>query len=310
MEQLKRLKAFIESYQLELTRALELDLKRSVQESRIAEIIPILAELDVAIRSVDKWRKESKVRANVLVWPASAKIRSRRFGEVLIIGAFNYPVLLLIGPLIHALAAGNKVVLKTSEMCPCVAQVIAEHLGEFVEGVQVVQGGADVTQRILNQRKFDLVFFTGSERVGKIIASIAARTLTPVKLELGGKCPGIVDWNVDLKVAAKRMAWSKWVNCGQTCTAVDYAMVHEKVYQEFIEELKSAFKEFAVYQDPKFCEDYARIISPLQVDRMKKLVEQSNAEFAFGGEFDSPNRYASPTILTNVKATASVRKIY
>jgi aldehyde dehydrogenase (NAD+) len=306
IEQLRQLRKFVVECREELCGAIQLDLSRSPHESELAEIIPILGEIDLAIKRVSKWSKIEKCAVNWVNLPGKAWIRTRSIGNVLIIGAFNYPVILVIGPLIHAIAAGNRAVLKVSELCPNVGKVIAENIGRYVDDVEVVQGGADVTQRILNQRKFDLVFFTGSERVGKIIACIAAKSLTPVVLELGGKCPAVVDKSADLKVSAKRIAWSKWLNCGQTCTAVDYAIVHQDVYQRFVEELKSAFEEFSVYQDPKFSKDYARIISSLHVDRIRDLVEKSNVKIEYGGQFDSEQRYVSPTILGNVSRNSLV----
>ena len=220
------------------------------------------------------------------------------FGVSLIIGAWNYPVNLLLLPLVGAISGGNCAILKPSELAPATSSLIRRMIGETFDRsyIHVVEGGVDVNQQLLDL-SFDKIFFTGSSRVGKIVMEKAAKTLTPVTLELGGKSPAVVHKDADIKTAASRIAWGKFMNAGQTCIAPDFVLVHRQEKDEFIKHLKKAIRKF-YGKKPKESKDYGRIINSSHFERLSNLM--TDAHFIHGGDADEAERYIEPTIVDGV----------
>lgn len=260
LQQLKLLKKLIQEYQDQIITALQQDLGKPKFEAYASEVLILLEEINFVLKNLPQWIKPQTAKTSLGQFPAQGLIYPQPLGVVLIISPWNYPFQLLISPLIGAIAAGNCAVLKPSELTPSVSSLIAKVIGEnFQPGlVTVVEGGVETSEALLAE-KFDHIFFTGSTKVGKIVMASAAKHLTPVTLELGGKSPCIIDRDVDIKVAAKRVVWGKFFNCGQTCIAPDYVLIHEAIYPEFKSALKEAVREF-YGDDPQQSADYGRII--------------------------------------------------
>ncbi|MES2411964.1 MAG: aldehyde dehydrogenase family protein, partial [Bacteroidota bacterium] len=229
----------VQLYEQEIIKALYDDFKKPAFEAVLSETAYIVAELNYTIRNINKWAKPQLVLPSLLNFPSTDYIYKEPYGKVLIIAPWNYPYQLALCPLIAAVAAGNQVTVKPSELTPNTSGIVAKIISEaFNENhVKCVEGGVEITQKLLSQR-WDYIFFTGSVTVGKIVAKAAAENLTPVTLELGGKNPCIVDETADIKLAAKRIVWGKFLNAGQTCIAPDYLLVSDKIKHAFIEALK------------------------------------------------------------------------
>jgi aldehyde dehydrogenase (NAD+) len=228
-------------------------------------------------------------------------------GTVLIIAPWNYPVQLVLGPLIPALAAGNTAVVKPSEVAPATAAALADLIPRYLDerAVQVVTGGVDETTELL-AHQFDHIFYTGNGTVGRVVMEAASRHLTPVTLELGGKSPAIVTDSADVVVSARRIAWGKFVNAGQTCVAPDYVLVPESLHDQFVAELVTALKTF-FGDDPATSQDYGRIVNARHHARLTGLLDRGGYDaVAVGGERDIDSRYIAPTVLTGVKPDAAV----
>jgi len=227
---------------------------------------------------------------------------------VLIIGAWNYPIQLTLLPLVGALSAGNCVVLKPSEVSEHTAQVLADLLPKYLDpkAVAVVNGAVPETQEVLAQR-FDKILYTGNGMVGRIILQAAAKHLTPCILELGGKSPAVVDRNCDIKVAARRIAWGKWMNCGQTCIAPDYVMCEKSIQADLVRELEAASHEF-FSKDPKSSESYARIINGRHYTRIRGLMSAGTTVMGGEKECDEKDKYIPPTIITDIDDKAPIMK--
>jgi aldehyde dehydrogenase (NAD+) len=239
--------------------------------------------------------------------PGSARILPQPLGTVLVIAPWNYPVQLLLGPLVPALAAGNTVVLKPSEVAGATAEVLAELIPRYLDerAVQVVTGGVEETTELLTHR-FDHIFYTGNGTVGRIVMEAASRHLTPVTLELGGKSPAIVTRSADVAVSARRVAWGKFINAGQTCVAPDYVLVDEQVHDEFVAELGASISSF-FGDDPQQSPDYGRIVNERHHARLTGLLDRGGYDaVAVGGGHDVGERYIAPTVLTGVKPDAAV----
>lgn len=298
-EALKKLRSVIRSYEDELYEALYQDLHKSKFESYSTEIGFVLEELRQVLRNMKEWMRPEKVASGIINFPASSYITHEPMGTVLILAPWNYPFQLLMAPLIGALAAGNTVILKPSEISEHTARVMEKMINTNFdeEFIHVVNGGVGVAQQLL-QLKVNHIFFTGSSHVGRIVMQAAAKNMVPVTLELGGKSPCFVDEKVNLKQAARRIMWGKLINAGQTCIAPDYLMVHEKVKDDLVKEMIRAVEHF-YGTDPQQSSEFPRIISDANVERLVALLE--GAQIAYGGRVDRKERYISPTILNNVQ---------
>lgn len=280
-----------------LEEALKKDLGKSAFESYATEIGFVLADIRYTIQNLQKWSAPKRVRTPLYLFPGKSKIQKEPYGSVLILGSYNYPVQLLAEPLIGAIAAGNCAVLKPSELTPHVSKAMYQivHSTFKEEYIACVEGGVEVNQELLSQ-KFDYIFFTGSERVGRIVMKAAAENLTPVTLELGGKSPVIIEKTANIKEAARRIAWGKLLNAGQTCVAPDYVLVDESRKQQFLTEMKNAFSHLygkEIKKNPHF----GRIVNERHMERLQKILEQDAKYLFCGGEADALQRYIEPAIL-------------
>jgi aldehyde dehydrogenase (NAD+) len=292
---LEKLLRNIINHENEIIDALYKDFKKPVLESVLTETNYVISELKATIKNLDKWVKPKKVLPTLLNFPSSDYIFSEPYGNVLIISPWNYPFQLALCPLIAAVAAGNKVTLKPSELTPNTSFLIAKIIRETfdVKHVVAILGDAKIAENLLNKR-WDFIFFTGSVKVGKIVAKAAAEHLTPIVLELGGKNPCIVEKSANLKLSAKRIVWGKFLNAGQTCIAPDYLLVHKSIKQEFIAFLKQEITNF-YSENPKLSPDFARIINKDNWNRQIELIENQNV--IFGGISKEDDLYLSPTLI-------------
>ncbi len=287
-----------------LIQALAQDLGRPAFEAYVADIATIRAEIEHARKNLSRWMKARRVCTPIVNAPAKSFIQPEPLGVVLILGAWNYPLQLVLGPLIPALAAGNCVLLKPSELAPHASKIIATLVPKYLDQscVCVVEGGAKESAALLEE-KFDHIFYTGGQRVGRIVLEKAAKYLTPVTLELGGKSPAIVDRKVELEIAAKRIVWGRFMNAGQTCIAPDYVLAHESIKKPLIEAMQKYISVF--YGDtPKTSKDYGRIVSEAHVNRLAALLE--GQVISCGGEVDVKEKYVAPTILSDVDPESPV----
>lgn len=296
ISKLKRLKKAIKIYEQKVLEALRKDLGKPEQESFFSEVGGIYASIDLFVKNLAKWTKARAVNTPIVQYGESY-IEYEPYGSVLIIAPFNYPFQLAMEPLIGAIASGNTAVVKPSELAPETEKVISDIIREAFDESYVasVCGGVDVITKLLSLR-FDYIFFTGSVRIGKIVMEAASKNLTPVTLELGGKSPVFVDENFDVRLAAKRIAWGKFLNNGQTCIAPDYVLVHESRKLALIEELKAVIREH-YGENIKENPDYGRIINEKQAERLAKILESDKDLVVFGGDFDIEQRYIAPAIL-------------
>lgn len=298
--QLKKLRQAIEKHERALLDAVKADFNKHEFEAYGTELALVLKELDTAISQTARWAQPKKVGTALFFFKASSYIISEPYGTVLVIAPWNYPIQLSLLPIVGAIAAGNCVALKLSEWAPATSAVVAKLIAEALDPrhVAVFEGEVSVAQELLHH-KFDYIFFTGSTAVGKHVYQAAAKHLTPVTLELGGKSPCIVTPDADIALSAKRIMWGKLVNAGQTCIAPDYILAHSSIKDALIAACKKA--AHAMYgknaaQSPY----YARIISDRHFNRLEKLTHGSG-EIAFGGESIATERYLSPTILDGVQ---------
>ena len=298
IKNLKRLQTAITTYEERIYEALWGDLHKSAYESYLTEVSMVLQEIRHHIRCLKRWAAARRVPSPFYLFGSKSRIVYEPLGVVLIVAPWNYPFQLLINPLVGALSAGNCVVLKPSPYTSRVAQVLAEMIASVFEPeyVAVVQGGHEVNQALWAER-FDHIFFTGSPELGKVVMKAAAEYLTPVTLELGGKSPCIVDENADIGCAARRIAWGKCLNAGQTCIAPDYLLVHARVKNELLEKLIYYIRQF--YGDqPEKSPDYPRIVRREAVERLERLMQKG--KIVHGGKILPEENYISPTILDEV----------
>lgn len=303
LEQLKRLKAAMEKHEKALVDALYSDLRKSAMEAYATEHTITMADVDYAIKNLADWMKPKRVPTPLFFMPAKSRLHAEPYGVTLTIAPWNYPFKNLIGPVIGAMAAGNTMILKPSELAPATSKAIAAMVAEFFspDYMAVVEGAAKETQDLLEE-KFDFIMFTGGTEIGRIIYQAAAKNLTPVALELGGKSPCIVDSEVDLETAAKRITWGKYTNAGQICIAPDYIYVQKSVKAKFVELVKQNIKEF--YGDnPQQSPDYGRIVSPRHFSRVKNLID---GDVVAGGQTDETEKYIAPTVIDNVTPASKV----
>lgn len=293
---LKKLKEVIEKNSELLYEAIFQDFGKSKFDTFTTEISFVLKDIDYYTKNLSKFASPKKVRTNLVNQIATSKLYYEPLGNSLVIGAWNYPFQLSLSPLVAAIAAGNTVILKPSEVAEnsmkAMAKIINENFPE--EFLFVVEGGVEETTEIL-KLKFDKIFFTGSPKVGQIVYEAAAKNLTPVTLELGGKSPAVVTSSANFEVAAKRIVWGKFLNAGQTCVAPDYILVDEKVKDQFLEYLRKFIKEFNYTAES---EHYTQIANNKNFDRISKLIDPEKVYY--GGKSDAEKRFIEPTILNNV----------
>ncbi len=301
IQQLKTLKHAIIDNEAAIFHALKADLNKPLEESFTAEIVLVVKEIEYAIKHLKNWTKPKKAQIPWQFIPASAKIYPQPLGVVLIIGAWNYPFQLVIAPLIGAIAAGNCAIVKPSEIASQTSNLIAEIFEKYFDKsyLAAIEGGVETSQQLLAE-KFDYIFFTGGNAVGKIVMEAAAKNLTPVTLELGGKSPCIVDTDIDIKIAARRITWGKFFNAGQSCLAPDYLLVDKKIKNDLLDEIKKCLQEF-YGENPAESPDYAKIINQKQFDRLVNyLKDLKDAKIIIGGETTSDERYIAPTVIDSV----------
>lgn len=305
-EQLKKLKAAILKYEEELYSALHADLKKSKEESWVTELGFVVAEINAALRNLRSWMRPDRVGTNLVNLPSSSRVMKEPLGVVLVIGPWNYPFMLLINPVVGAIAAGNCMVLKPSEFAPATDAVMKKIFVETFspEYILYVQGeGQVVIPGMMNDFSFDHVFYTGSTAVGKIIYRMAAERLVPVTLELGGKSPCVVEADANIKVAARRIAMTKFSNAGQMCVAPDYLLVHGSVKDKFLDALKETLPK--LFSDkPEDSYNYCKMINERQFNRVAGYL--SNGIKQYGGRTDKEKLFIEPTILTDVPLDSPV----
>lgn len=295
--QLKKFKELLKINEDLLYKAIDEDFGKSEFETYVSELSQVYHELNIFIKKTKKWSKRKRVSSGLANFPAKSYIIPEPLGVTLVIGAWNYPYLLSLVPAITALAAGNTVVLKPSELPAKTSEVMAKIINSNfpAEYFHVVEGGVEETTALLESR-FDKIFFTGSTPVGRIIYKAAAKHLTPVTLELGGKSPAFVLEDTDIKMSAKRIVWSKFLNSGQTCVAPDYILVNQSIKQKLLEALKKEIE--TCYTSIGIDENLPQIINTKNFDRLCNLIDKE--KIFFGGTVEKEKRYISPTILHNV----------
>jgi len=307
IQQLMTLRKAITENEEVILKAAASDMNKPSLEAYMSEIGTITNEVNDAIKNLNSWAKPKKVRTPLLHthffgfvhhFLASSYIYTEPFGVVLIIGPWNYPFQLTVAPLVGAIAAGNCSVLKPSEIAPHTSYAIAKIIGENFDPcyVSVIEGGVETSQTLLAER-FDYIFFTGGTRVGKIVMEAAAKQLTPVTLELGGKNPCIIDSDVHIEYTARRIVWGKFFNAGQTCVAPDYLLVEKATKKKLLERIKKYIREF-YGDDPSKSPDYARIINEIHFNRLSALLKEG--DIIIGGDTNLAERYIAPTVLDNI----------
>lgn len=304
--QLKKLLQMYEENQNAMVEALHKDLRRSKMEAILLEVDYIINDLRSILHHLDEWcapEKPSKGIVNIL---DDVVIYKDPYGVVLVIGAWNYPLQLLLLPMAGAIAAGNAVVIKPSELSTACAQFVAETVPKYLdnEAFIVVEGGPEETTELLKQ-KFDYIFFTGGTNIGKIVYEAATKHLTPVTLELGGKSPTYIDNTTDILVTAKRILWGKFINAGQTCIAPDYILCTKEVQDKFVEAAKKVLQEW-YGNEPQKSPDLSRIVNNRHFSRLQALIDASKDKIAIGGAYDASDKFIEPTIITNVTGTDKI----
>lgn len=300
LEMLGRLKWAIRFYESEILTALHKDLGKHATESFMTEVGYVYKSIDLMKKQLPRAARPVAVKTPYYMLPAKSYLLREPYGTVLIIGPFNYPFQLLMEPLVGAIAAGNCAVLKPSELTPSVATVVGKIVRKAFRPsyVSCVFGGAETNTALL-QAGFDYIFFTGSPAIGKIVMEAAAKTLTPVTLELGGKSPVIVCESANLRQAARQIVWGKLLNVGQTCVAPDYVLVDERLKDALTKELKRAIHKL-YGKHIKTSASYGRIVNERHMRRLISILEKDANQIIFGGSFDLQNRYMEPTLLTDV----------
>ena len=307
-QQLKLLSKNIKNHENKLLDALYKDLGKSKVEAYATEIGMLLKSIKLMRKELKNWSKTKQTDTPLYLFPTKSYIKKEPYGTVLIIGPFNYPVQLVFEPLIGAIAAGNTAIVKPSELTPHVAIVIRDIIEDTFDEtyVSVVEGGIEETQTLLSL-PFDYIFFTGSEKVGKIVYEAAARKLIPVTLELGGKSPVIVDDTANIKVASERISFGKFTNAGQTCVAPDYILVQRKVKNDLIKALKKTITEFYGENIEK-SPDFGRIVNQKHFNRLNDLLQIHKDNVVFGGNSSKEDLYIEPTLLDNITNDNKIMK--
>ncbi|MFF4657889.1 aldehyde dehydrogenase family protein [Streptomyces sp. NPDC001381] len=307
--QLRSLRALLTERQTEFAAALHADLGKSATEARLTETGFVVHEIDHTLRHLDRWLRPRRVPVPLSLAPARARTVREPLGTVLIISPWNYPSMLALAPLVGALAAGNCAVIKPSELAPATSALLAELLPRALdpEAVAVVEGGVPETTALLEQH-FDHIFYTGNGTVGRVVMAAAARRLTPVTLELGGKSPAVVEPGADLATAARRIAWGKFLNAGQSCTAPDYVLAIGEAADGIERHLTDAIREM-YGTEPSASADYGRVVNGRHFDRLLGLLDgDGGGRLVTGGEHDRATRYLAPTVLADVDPDAPVMR--
>ena len=284
--------------------ALATDLGRGPEEAWLYDIGFSITEIELMIKNLKKWTEPRKVSTPMVSLPGSSHRVPQPLGVVLVIAPWNYPIQLLLIPVAGAIAAGNAVVMKPSEVSSATSALLGKLVPRYLDNdaITIVEGAVSETTQLLAE-KFDHIFYTGNGTVGRIVMRAAAENLTPVTLELGGKSPTIVDKSANLAIAGRRIAWAKYVNAGQTCVAPDYVLAHDSIADKLVEEIRKSIKNF-YGDDPRQSSDFARISSPRHFSRLDAMLASGN--IAIGGQTDEQDRYISPTVLVDVKASDAV----
>lgn len=298
ISQLNKLKDILKANKLLLDEAIYKDFKKSSFENYATELSLIFHEINLAVKKLKRWSRKTYVITNKANAIGSSYIIHEPLGVTLTIGAWNYPYQLSIAPVVAALAAGNTAIIKPSELALNSSKAMAKMINDNFEAkyLHVVEGGVEETTALLEE-KFDKIFYTGSSNVGKIIMGAAAKHLTPVTLELGGKSPTFVFNDANLKITAKRLVWAKYLNGGQTCVAPDYILAEKGVKEKLINEIRNQIKDIHG-KNPQNSEAFVRIINPRHFSRITKLIDSSKV--IIGGNTDEPDLYIAPTVLDNV----------
>ncbi|KAM4687231.1 aldehyde dehydrogenase family 3 member B1-like isoform 1-T2 [Rhinophrynus dorsalis] len=304
ISQLEALGKFLEENGPKINESLKQDLNKPAFEVETSELSMVRSEINLAINNLSSWMKDEHVSKSLATYFDSAFIRKDPYGVVLIIGTWNYPVQLTLVPMVGAIAAGNCVVLKPSEISQNTERLLADHLPRYLDKdcFAVICGAAEQTSQLLEHR-FDHIFYTGNQTVGKIIMAAAAKYLTPVTLELGGKNPCYVDEDCDMKNAGRRIAWMRFFNAGQTCLSPDYVLCTEKTMERLLEALRRAVQEF-YGEDPKQSPDLSRIVNERHFHRVSVLL--NSGKIVIGGQTDPSEKYIAPTVLVDVKESDPV----
>ncbi|MGG7178856.1 aldehyde dehydrogenase [Clostridium paraputrificum] len=305
---LRKLKRILKENEDEILEALNKDLGKSHFEGYATELGIVYEEINLAVKNVRKWARRERVKSSIIYYPSKSYIYKEPYGVALIIGPFNYPFQLVISPLIGAISAGNCAIIKPSEHSIETSRILEKIINSNFEEsfLKVVEpsGGKELVSELLDL-DFDYIFFTGSVKVGKIVMEMAAKRLTPITLELGGKSPCIVDKDADIKKSAKRIVWGKFLNAGQTCVAPDYMYVHsdikEKLLSEMVKEIKIQFGVNHIESS-----DFPRIISEREIDRISSYIK--DGDVYYGGEIIKEGRYISPTLLINIKEGSRIEE--
>lgn len=297
INRLKELKQAIKEREDQIIKALYLDLRKNKFEAYTTEIAFLYESIRFMMRHLPEWAAAEKVKTPVHQQPAESYILPEPYGSVLIIGPFNYPFQLVIEPLIGAIAAGNTAIVKPSESTPHTSSLLKVLIEETFDPAFIgVQEGGKETVTALLKAPFDYIFFTGSAKTAKVVLGAAAKQLTPVTLELGGKSPVFVDYSADLKQAARRIAWGKFSNAGQTCIAPDYVLIHQNVKESFLKELTLAVYDF-YGQNPQSSPDFGRVVNEQQFDRLQAMLSKTAGTLIKGGETDQKDLFIAPTIV-------------
>lgn len=306
LEMLHRLRRAITDNEQALTDALKADLNKSYEEAYLTEISIVLGEIDNFLKHLARWAAPSKRKTPIKLFPSKSYIKTEPLGVALIIAPWNYPVQLLLNPLVGAIGAGCTAILKPSPYVPNVAMTLERIVKECFdeEYIAIVQGHREVNSALLRER-YDIIFFTGSPDLGRVVMRAAAENLTPVVLELGGKSPVVVDRTADIDLAAKRIAWGKSLNAGQTCIAPDYLLIHREVKERFVEAYIAALRELHG-DDARLSEHYVRMVSDKAFERVAGYLD--DGRIRCGGTTVAEERYIEPTLIDNVDRDSAVMR--
>uniref|UniRef100_A0A8C8SFT5 Aldehyde dehydrogenase n=1 Tax=Pelusios castaneus TaxID=367368 RepID=A0A8C8SFT5_9SAUR len=304
IQQLKALERMINEKEKDIVAALQADLNKSECNAYSYEILGVLGDIALMLDNLPAWVGPKPVAKTIMTLTDEVYIHYEPLGVVLVIGAWNYPFVLIMQPLIGAIAAGNAVVIKPSEISENTAKLVAELLPQYIDKdlYPVINGGVMETTELLKQR-FDHIFYTGSSQVGKVVMEAAAKHLTPVTLELGGKSPCYIDKDCNIEIACRRITWGKYLNCGQTCIAPDYILCDPSLQNKIVENIRKTLKEFHG-EDVKKSPDYERIVNKHHFKRLLRLLE--GQKLAYGGESDEASCFIAPTILTDVSPESAI----